>query len=108
MNEYKQYELGNGLRGTYRFKARSIKEAWTKGCKMFNRGFPTRSKSCGRHVILSVYDSTILPMYKTKWVIDQDNLPPKKRHFCNHEVNTERGYVPVAKGRALLPQSYCS
>jgi len=98
MSNWQQYELGNYLRGTYRFKARSIKEAWEKGCKLFNRGFPTHSKSHGRNVLLSVYDPTVLVIFKTKWNLDQDKLPPKKRFFSNHEVNTVRGYVPIAQG----------
>lgn len=84
MKTWKKYKLGKGLRGTFFFKARSIKEAWEKGCKMFNRrAFPTDSRSRGRHVVLYVYDSSVLPMFKTKWVIDQD---------------TYRGFVPIAEG----------
>lgn len=97
MSTWKQYQLGNGLRGMYQYKARSIKEAWDIGCRRFNRGFPTKSPS-GRSVTMEVWDNTTLPMLKTKWNHDQDKLPPKKRFYMNHTTTTYRGYVPIAEG----------
>ena len=81
---WKKYQIGNCLRGIYEFKARSIKEAWDKGCAIFNKGFPTLSKSRGRSVSLWEYDDTILPIFKTKWAHDEDALRAKDRHFSNH------------------------
>jgi len=95
---WKKYMLGNYLRGFYAFKARSIKEAWKKGCARFNAGFPSPGSRHGRSVHLHVWDATVLPVLKTKWVIDQDRLPAAKRYYSNHEVNTVRDWVPVAEG----------
>lgn len=93
-NPYKKYRLGNALRGHYVFKARSVKEAWAKGCKLFNEGFPSDN---GRSVILEVNDETKITL-TTPWEIAQNKLPPEKRYFDNHKEFITIGFIPVAYG----------
>jgi len=81
MSAWKEYRLGNALRGHYYFKARSLKEAWKIGCNRFNQGYPSDS-NVGRLVYLEQkFFSSLVPT--TKWVKEQLDLPAEKRSFSN-------------------------
>lgn len=91
-NSWKKWEIGNPLRGYFYFKARTIEEAWEKGCKIFNQAYPSKK---GRQICLELNDDTLVPT--TKFTIEQMKLPPDKRCFINQSYPT-RGYVTVACG----------
>jgi len=96
INPYKTYKIGNGLRGNITFKARSIKEAWTKGCAKFNRWCPSEG-TAGRAVFLELLDETKITL-TTPWSLAQNALPKKKRHYCNHAEFHHAGFRLVAYG----------
>lgn len=95
-NPYKKYRIGNALRGNIQFKARSTKEAWKIGCRLFNEWVPSEGE-VGRSVVLEVYDESKITL-TTPWEIKQSKMPPKKRYFSNHKEFIQVGFVPVAYG----------
>jgi len=73
MSNWKTYRIGNGLRGHHIYKARSVKEAWKVGCRLFNEAFGPE----GRIVYLSEKRVETQPLLTTQWVRDQLALPKK-------------------------------
>lgn len=106
MNGWKKFKLGNVLRGEYYFKARNLREAWARGCRYFNRGFP--SSGPGRVVYLSQEEIRgLLPT--TQWILDQSKRPKEERYFSNDNGReTGSGWVTVAYGcsnqKLVLPR----
>lgn len=96
-NPYKKFRIGNGLRGNITFKARSIKEAWKRGCKMFNDWCPSEFSKDGRSVYLEMEDDTRVTL-TTKWYLEQNKLPLSKRYYSNYKEYETRGWVLVAYG----------
>ncbi len=101
---WQEYTIGNALRGSIVFKARSVNEAWERGRKMFNSSVPPRNK-LGRYIILQVEDLTPVTM-TTPWVLQQNKLPKDKRAFSNHREFETVGLRIVAygmSGEKLIP-----
>lgn len=99
MSNWKTYRIGNGLRGHFTFKARSLKEAWKVGCRLFNEAFGPE----GRIVYLSENRVETQPLLTTKWVRDQLALPKKERYFSNMEPETAEYWLTVAYGKSTEP-----
>lgn len=100
MSNWKTYRIGNGLRGHHIFKARSVKEAWKVGCRLFNEAFPTPN---GRIIYLDEKRVETQPLLTTKWVQDQLALPKQDRYFSNFEPETAEYWLTLAYGKSTEP-----
>lgn len=81
MSAWKEYRLGNALRGHCYFKARNLKEAWKTGCRQFNQDCQSDG-NVGRLVYLEQKCfAGFVPT--TKWVKEQLDLPTEKRSYHN-------------------------
>ena len=93
---WKDYKIGNGLRGTIKFKARNHVEAWNIGRKRFNKWM------CDEHgnrmIYLEKKHQLNYEVLVTPWVKKQMKLPIEKRHFHEFEISTPTCYVLVAQG----------
>lgn len=79
---------------THPFKARSIHEAWKKGCGIMNRACPSKK---GRLVYLSLHEMR-QPQFVTQYIKDQMKLPAGERYFSNVSDLTAFSETTVAYG----------
>lgn len=89
MSTWKEWTLGNALRMTRPFKARSTREAWAKGCAIINAAFPSEK---GRLVYLTLHQRAE-PRFVTSYVRKQMKLSPEKRYFSNLKTDSRTDTV---------------
>lgn len=78
-NPWIKFRLGNGLRGYVHFKARTVADAWQRGCASFNQWCPSKN---GRMVYLDQEGSGDIE-YTTRHVLSELRKKPADRYSSN-------------------------